>query len=189
MNCACDHHSSAEKNTILPWLPKQAPIVAERNKKTVPNLIPIGFQTETSTPNASNSHASIPNANDSHASIQNANGSDASIPNASDSNASAPHARTPRTAFSGLNVELLESQINLNAKLMEENNALKEEKDKVLAVKEKMAKEKELLAAKLASAAEQLQYLKKKMNKSNAKIQDELKENDDPSDVMDGAEQ
>lgn len=179
MNCACDHHSSAENNTILPWLPKQAPIVAERNKKTVPNLLRIGFQTETSTPNASNSHASIQNANDS----------DASIPKASDSHASTPHARTPRTAFSGLNVELLESQINLNAKLMEENNALKEEKDKVLAMKEKMAKEKELLAAKLASAAEQLQYLKKKMNKSNAKIQDELKENDDPSDVMYDAEQ
>lgn len=74
--------------------------------------------------------------------------------------------------LTGLNTELLEAQIKINAKVMEEIDALKEErkamveeKNRMMALNEQLAKEKRMFGVKLAHTTEQLEYLKKKVDK------------------------
>lgn len=72
-----------------------------------------------------------------------------------------------RAPLSGLDSSLLESQININKKAMEEIDALKKERDEIMAMKEKLMKEKEMMVLKLTRSNEQLSYLKKKFEKKS----------------------
>lgn len=65
----------------------------------------------------------------------------------------------------GLDPDLLEAQIKINTKSMEEIEALKEERMRMAAAHEKIFKERWMLATKLGKAYEQLVYLKKKVDK------------------------
>lgn len=85
---------------------------------------------------------------------------------------------TPKL-ISVLDPDLLEAQIELNAKAMEEINALKEERSKMVVVQEKMFKEGRFLMTKLEKAYEQLNYSKKKVNKGDDN--DDGKENANPN--------
>lgn len=77
------------------------------------------------------------------------------------------HPSVPRQmdASSGLNPELLEAQIRINARAMDEIEALKEERKQMMALQEKTAKEKQVLTVKFDKANEQLQFLVKKLGK------------------------
>ncbi|XP_031637055.1 ATP-dependent RNA helicase ddx46-like [Contarinia nasturtii] len=63
--------------------------------------------------------------------------------------------------------EVLQTQISLNAKLMKEVDALKEERSQLLKTVEQSNKEKEVLKMKLVRSSEQLEYLKKKLAKKH----------------------
>lgn len=89
-----------------------------------------------------------------------------------------PNASREQRPFSGLDHGLLEAQIKLNTRALEQIDALKEERQQMVAMQEKMAKEKEMLAIKFAKANEQLQYMIKKFEKRN----NASKENIQPKD-------
>lgn len=68
---------------------------------------------------------------------------------------------TPRRSYSGLDHDLLESQIALNTSMIDQINELKQERERSAALYEKSAKEKQLLAMKYSKANEQLSYMMK----------------------------
>lgn len=150
VDCSCGHHSSTN-DAQVPWLPRVAPIVSNGN---VPNLLPLGSALRANQPSSSESGL---RANRSSSS----------------------------TTLTGLDAELLEAQIKINAKVMKEIDALKqeqkavlEEKNKLMALNEQLVKEKMVAGVKLAQTSEQLQYLKKKMDKHDSNA--DSKENQSP---------
>lgn len=90
---------------------------------------------------------------------------------------------TPRNTFSGLDQNLLESQISINTNMIDQINALKEERERNAKLYEKTMKEKALLERKFNGANEQLNYLKKKFgkyaDKENKKPNEENKKPDE----------
>lgn len=85
--------------------------------------------------------------------------------------------RTRPVLLSGLERALLEAQIKVNTQMMEELEALKEEKKQFLAKQDKMEKDNQFLSVKYTRATEQLLYLKKKVDKRDGGG----KENKDPA--------
>lgn len=81
-----------------------------------------------------------------------------------------PISKTDRSAdrrieHTTLGSEMMNAQIRINAEVMKEVEALRAEKMQLLADVDKVAKEKEYFKMKLATASEQLSYLKKKVVK------------------------
>lgn len=89
-----------------------------------------------------------------------------------------PSALREKKSFSGLDHGLLEAQIELNARALEQIDALKEERNQMAAMQEKLAKEKEMLAVKFNRANEQLQYMVKKMEKRGNASKENIQPND-----------
>lgn len=83
---------------------------------------------------------------------------------------------------------MLVAQIKINTKVMAEIDALKAEREAMMAMNEKSSKANQVLTTRLANANEQLQYLKKKIDKRPSvgangdkvnELSDANKENDD----------
>lgn len=86
----------------------------------------------------------------------------------------------------GIDPDILRAQVNINTKALQELDELKRERAKLMAEKEQMAKKHLLTQSRLTKTTEQLDYLKKKLEKKDPKASDAPdRENQDPNKTSD----
>lgn len=149
----CSHHGSAQMPK-LPWVPKTSPFKVGSNKPlvkkkntanakkstnaAVPQLLPVKPVPQL-----------LPFGANALSDLQDFNG----------------------TANKQVNTEIseqIDTQVRLNSKIIEEVETLRMERNDILKNSDKMSKENQVLKMKLARATEQVDYLKKKINKSQS---------------------
>lgn len=163
-NCDCDHHTN-NKRPCVPWLPKKPAFIVTDNDPTAPR--PTARKTNVQKPRPFSTSVAPTSQSSEPSQVKANHKTNKSMPGLLRiKNQSNKQSASQSTTQPTLDSDMMNAQIRINSQIMTEVDTLRAEKLKLQADIDKLAKEKEFFKTKLAHASDQLNYLKKKMDKS-----------------------